>query len=631
MSKLPTNSLTLLLLFTLLLLSPLASAQAQTYALMVYTGTGYSSNFCFSDEPTSANIHQGCADQISSVTLRAGWSVRLYRDQDRTGPSFCLNRSDDNLSDNTFEDGSPANDAISSFQLFNQAWCGGTPTPAYPMEVYTEVGYSGNQCYSSFAETANIHSSCANQISSLLLRSGWTVRVYRDANQAGPSRCLTSNDDNLSDNTFEDGSPLNNAIASFRLVNAANCGQTAPPPNQAPNLPILVTPAPVMVTSNRTITFQVQDGGDPDNGPRNSRDFQFALERIGASWEQTSSWRENQWTVTLPSIGLYRWRARAGDGALASEWTSWRNMIISFALPVAAPVPPDPQSGMWNVPSFWQGDPTWGNNRIGNCNNNIKNVGCALTSLTMIFQYYGANHNPGTLNSCMGGAACLLYWDDPKVHECSAGKVRFITRKSFSYDLLDQELAKGPVILHIGHGDNNHFLVVLGGRGGDPRNYVVNDPGIQMGARTTLSNSLAIFKNFQPLYLLLYTGTPAVAGALLQDAIVPALVSPTPAAGETITGTVAIYRNTETSVTLRLAATSNAGAVTEMQVWTDQQANEIWQPFAEFVEVPMDSTFAVRYRDAAGNLSSTITTDVPVAPASIQGVTHSIYLPFVRR
>jgi hypothetical protein len=629
MRKPPFRSLVLLVLFVLLLGAPLAATQAQTHPLMVYTGTGYSGNYCYSDAPMAANIFHTCDDQISSLTLQPGWSVRLYRDQNQSGPSFCLNRSDNNLSDNSFEDGSPAENAISSFVLVNQSWCGAEPTPAYPLEVYTDAGYTGAQCYSWFVEAANIYPSCANQISSVLLRSGWTVRLYRDAGQAGPSRCLTASDANLADNTFEDGSPLDNAVASFSLFNAANCGA---PVNQPPNVPNLVAPAASALIHTLTVTLQVQDAGDPDNYPRNYRDFRFVIERSDGSWSQTSPWGGAGWTLQLPSHANYRWRVQAGDGALASAWSSWRSLTSAVARPVNPPQPPAPAPGMWNVPYFWQGDATWASNGIGACGNTIGNIGCALTSLSMIFQYYGANHNPGTLNNCMGAAACPLYWGSALVPSCSANKVRFTgwPASPFSYALLDQELAQGPVILEIRNGGYMHFLVVLGGRGGDPRNYIVNDPGYRNGARTTLSSSLALFKGYQPTSLRLFTGTPAVAALVALDDP-PALVSPELAADETITGTLVLYRNTETDMTLQLAAQSSAGAITEMQVWAGAVPSNAWQPFSEFVAVPIDSSFAVRYRDAVGNVSATITTGVPVAPASIEAVIHRVYLPLVRR
>lgn len=625
--------LSILALFGLLLSLQPATTRAQTYAFTVYTAAGNTGGWCYSDTPMSANIYVTCNDQISSVVLRAGWSVRLYRDQNQTGPSFCLSRSDGDLSDNTFEDGSAANDAISSFALVNQAWCGGTATPAYQLEVYNDPGFGGSWCYSWFAQAAEIYASCADQVSSVLLRAGWSVRLYRDAGRVGPSQCLSASDDNLADNTFDNGSPMDNAISSFVLFSAANCGAI---PNQAPNPPTPTEPGNGGVTTSRTLTLRVQDTGDPDNRPRTYRDFQFVIERADGSWSQTSPWTGNSWTVTVPTHANYRWRAQSGDGELASGWSGWSNVVSSVGNVVQPqPIPPGPG---WNVPYYSQGDPRWGGARIGACNNTIANVGCALTSLAMVFTFYGANHTPGTLNSCMGNHACLLYWGSPTISRCSNGKVRWGGSKGFSYSALEQEVKQRPVILEIskpcGSGRCLHFIVVLSGSGTNPRNYIVNDPGVRNGARTTLASSLAIFKGYTPSGMRIYTGTPArladVDGAQVAEAP-PALAAPQLAAGEVITGSLEIYRNTETEVFLELAATSSAGAVTEMRVMTDQQPSDAWQPVGQYVSVPMGEVFSVQFRDAAGNTSSVITTAAPSAPDSIVQPSVEVYLPLLMR
>jgi len=215
------------------------AAPLQTYPFEVYNDPNWSGTWCLATEPKSANIHPSCNDQTSSVYLRTGWSVRLYRDQNQGGPSICFNRSDENLNNNTFQDNSPMDNAISSFTLYDQSWCAESPSPAYPLEVYNDANYGGHWCYSTEAKSANIHSSCNDQITSILLRSGWSIRVYRDQNQSGPSRCLNGSDSNLSNNTFEGGSPMNNAISSFTLYDHTDCeGTPTPTPTTKPDLRI---------------------------------------------------------------------------------------------------------------------------------------------------------------------------------------------------------------------------------------------------------------------------------------------------------------------------------------------------------------------------------------------------------
>jgi hypothetical protein len=97
------------------------------------------------------------------------------------------------------------------------------PTRAHVLEAYNDPGYKGELCYSNSPETANIHPNCNDRISSIRLKSGWSVRLYRDTNQGGPSRCLNTSDTNLADNTFEDGSAMDNGISSFVLYDQADC------------------------------------------------------------------------------------------------------------------------------------------------------------------------------------------------------------------------------------------------------------------------------------------------------------------------------------------------------------------------------------------------------------------------
>ncbi|MCQ3980508.1 MAG: hypothetical protein DPW09_44430 [Anaerolineae bacterium] len=184
--------------------------------LEVYNDASYSGMWCYSVSAGPNNIASSCNDQMSSVALLSGWSVRLYRDANQSGPSRCFSASDANLTDNTYEDGSPMNDTVSSFILYQQSGCP-------PLEVHNNANYTGSWCYSVGAGPANIASTCNDQVSSILLMPGWSLRVYRDANQGGPSRCFTTSDPNLTDNSYEDGSPINDTVSSFNLYAQASC------------------------------------------------------------------------------------------------------------------------------------------------------------------------------------------------------------------------------------------------------------------------------------------------------------------------------------------------------------------------------------------------------------------------
>ncbi len=118
-------------------------------------------------------------------------------------------------------------------------------------------------------------------------------------------------------------------------------------------------------------------------------------------------------------------------------------------------------------------------NVMGSCGMTIRAAGCALTSTAMVFKYYGVNTDPVSLNTCMGNAACPLYWSTASSN-CSQGKVSgagFI--QAFNYGVIDQDLAAGkPVIIGMSTSAGyTHFVVVTGGSGQTPGGYTINDPG----------------------------------------------------------------------------------------------------------------------------------------------------------
>jgi hypothetical protein len=90
-----------------------------------------------------------------------------------------------------------------------------------------------------------------------------------------------------------------------------------------------------------------------------------------------------------------------------------------------------------------------------------------------------------------------------------------------------------------------------------------------------------------------------------------------------------MYRNTETDMTLELAAQSSAGTVTEMLIWTDSITNTTWQPFAQYVTLPLSEQFFVQFKDDAGNISAVISgTSDPVASPSQW---YPVFIPAVSR
>ena len=113
--------------------------------------------------------------------------------------------------------------------------------------------------------------------------------------------------------------------------------------NQPPNQPTQITPIDGTIITTPNLTLQVQDGGDPDNQPRDYRDFQFHIEKIDSPWTLDSSWITNTWAVILPSNGTYRWQAQSGDGEVGSGMTDWWRLTYTQTLcyTLTADVAPD--------------------------------------------------------------------------------------------------------------------------------------------------------------------------------------------------------------------------------------------------------------------------------------------------
>jgi hypothetical protein len=514
--------------------------------------------------------------------------------------------------------------------------------------------------------------------------------------------------------------------------------------NRPPNVPRQIAPSNGSATTNPDATLQVQDTGDPDNYPWNYRNYFYRVEKTDGTWSEESGWTTNtSWTVTLPSAGAYRWRARSGDGELPSSWTDWwtfsyqaplppqpkltrshlyvdnRNYLVlefcgtnihqdvyigskrngrdfgihpkrvdfgpgeqcatdnnladgkvlpstTYQTGVALKTqdvyrvcsssaglcdniktppgqivdpPSPPPSGPCPVPFYWQGDPRWASNNFGTCTCTIGGCGCALTSLSMLFKYYGVNQDPGSLASCLGRNACPLAWSAA----CSDGKVDYNGWPAFDWSKLEDEIRHGrPVILQLDRTGGMHFVLAVSGSGNRPEDYLVNDPALKQGTRVRL-NAVLARRNYWPASMRLFSGTPycqaSIAGEAVPTTPPPALNSlPTEftaqqstvlSTTQIITGTIIPYRNTETDMTLELSATSSAGTVTQMLIWTDSISNTTWQPYAQYVELPLCEEYFVQFRDDAGNVSVPIST--PVDPVESPSQRSSLYLPLILR
>ncbi|GEM_PF-2538578 len=106
-------------------------------------------------------------------------------------------------------------------------------------------------------------------------------------------------------------------------------GTECSPFNQPPNVPNLLVPADGGAVLSKNVTLSVQDTGDPDNYPNTWRDFYWHIEKDDGSWSQDTGWNSStSWSVTLPSIGTYRWAVWSGDGGTDSGMSEWHTFTV---------------------------------------------------------------------------------------------------------------------------------------------------------------------------------------------------------------------------------------------------------------------------------------------------------------
>lgn len=160
------------------------------------------------------------------------------------------------------------------------------------------------------------------------------------------------------------------------------------------------------------------------------------------------------------------------------------------------------------VKTYSQNDPQWRDlimkSRNENVNDKIGVAGCALTSASMMLNYYRVNTDPNELNACMGTDSNPINWSLPAI-QCSDGFIAGVQRDYFSWDALNEQLKQGqPAIVGLLGGQTGvHFVVVVGGSDSIAATYRVNDPW-----DGTNYKSLAYFvnKGYQLQWLVSFKG-----------------------------------------------------------------------------------------------------------------------------
>jgi len=163
---------------------------------------------------------------------------------------------------------------------------------------------------------------------------------------------------------------------------------------------------------------------------------------------------------------------------------------LSTASGLSADAYDKPKDGLASTSWFYsQRDSRWGNDEIGRSRSNMKDWGCAVTAVAMVFKYYGNSITPKTLaDSSKYFSWDLIKW--PTVWE-KIKLVSGIAHGNIKWATIDSEIKKGnPVIVYIKKSNRGggHYVVIhhklANGK------YVVHDP--YFGANIYLDTSRSL-------------------------------------------------------------------------------------------------------------------------------------------
>ena len=122
---------------------------------------------------------------------------------------------------------------------------------------------------------------------------------------------------------------------------------------------------------------------------------------------------------------------------------------------------------------FSQTDSRWGGNKIGNSKSLMRDWGCAVTSLAMVFREKGNSTDPGKLAKQQIFSGDLIDWPnswDPGINLASS-----VSHGNINWSTVNTQIKKGnPVIVYIKRSRGGGHYVVITGK--DNNDYIVHDP-----------------------------------------------------------------------------------------------------------------------------------------------------------
>ncbi len=141
---------------------------------------------------------------------------------------------------------------------------------------------------------------------------------------------------------------------------------------------------------------------------------------------------------------------------------------------------PKPKLEYWASESWYysQRDPRWGENFIGNSKSNLKDWGCAVTSVAMVSTFYGNRISPNILAKQPIYAFDLIKWNlgGWSSTAMAVDSVYGSSHGNINWSVVDKMIAsKIPVVVNIRktNGKGGHYVVI---HNKDKTDYVVHDP-----------------------------------------------------------------------------------------------------------------------------------------------------------
>ena len=136
-----------------------------------------------------------------------------------------------------------------------------------------------------------------------------------------------------------------------------------------------------------------------------------------------------------------------------------------------------PTSGLASTSWYYsQKDSRWGNNRIGQSKSLLKDYGCAITDVAMVFTYYGQSITPKSM-----AKQPIYSWDLINWPASWSGGIKIDTKYgnshgNINWSVIDKKIESGnPVIVFIkAKGSAGHYVVIH--HKAKNGKYVVHDP-----------------------------------------------------------------------------------------------------------------------------------------------------------